>query len=401
MEALAPGLVTGALTTSLAFFALLGSGFRGFAELGWIAGLGVLTCLLATASVLPALLVLLPTRRRHRPARRLGAALTRLGRAGLAVPVAACALLLPLAGLPHFDSDYLDLQPADSAAVRLERDMVRHSRWSPQFAAFVSDTREGAERLATTLYREPLVGQVRSLADLELLGESDSREAADLRAAFVSPDGRYAVYAYPEGDVWDPTRQARFVRRMQALDPHVTGMPVLGRFMVERSRRALIRAGTVAALLLVALVVADLRHPGWATLALLPTALGLPATLGAMRLLGLSFNPIAVMALPVVLGTAEDYGVHLVHRYRQEHGDLARTVAGTGRSILLTGATTMASIGALGLASFGIVLALGVGTALLLSLLVLPWLLSRIGPRLLAAERGERGGAAALLPEAR
>jgi predicted RND superfamily exporter protein len=168
--------------------------------------------------------------------------------------------------------------------------------------------------------------------------------------------------------------------------------------MVERSRQALVWAGSAAAALLVLFVLVDFRHPGWAALALLPTALGMPALLGLMRLLGVSFKPIAVMALPVVLGTAEDCGVHLVHRYREENGDLRRALAGTGRSILLAGATSLVGFGALGLAShrglasFGIVLALGVGCALLLSLLVLPGALAALGPRLLARE-GRRGAA--------
>ena len=42
--------------------------------------------------------------------------------------------------------------------------------------------------------------------------------------------------------------------------------------------------------------------------------------LALMRLCGIGFNPLDVMALPVVLGIAVDDGVHLVHRFLAESG---------------------------------------------------------------------------------
>ena len=114
-----------------------------------------------------------------------------------------------------------------------------------------------------------------------------------------------------------------------------------------------------------------------------------------MRLFGVAFNPLNVMALPVVLGIAVDDGVHVVHRFLAERGDLARTLAGTGRSVVLTSATTLAAFGTLaltshrGLASFAIALIVGVASALALSVLVLPVLLDALRVRLLAADPGE------------
>ncbi|MCP3960664.1 MAG: MMPL family transporter, partial [bacterium] len=72
---------------------------------------------------------------------------------------------------------------------------------------------------------------------------------------------------------------------------------------------------------------------------------------------------------------------------------LARTLAGTGRSIVLTSATTIAAFGTLaftshrGLASFAIALSLGVTSALVLSVVVLPGLLQLFEARLLADPR--------------
>src|SRR5205823_5506581 len=53
-----PSVLTAALTTALAFFAAMLADFQAVAELGWIAGWGVIFCALATYTVLPALLAL-------------------------------------------------------------------------------------------------------------------------------------------------------------------------------------------------------------------------------------------------------------------------------------------------------------------------------------------------------
>lgn len=389
IHALAPGLATGALTTASAFFALIPAGFRGFAELGLIAGGGVLLCLLAAVTVLPALLSLLPRRRRRRPPRRrLGRLLARLQHPALALAVAGAAIVAASIGGPGFDQDYLNLEPSGSEAVRLEREMVRRSDYASQYAAFITGSRAEAEALAERLAAEETVASVHWAAEWEALTRLGGGMAADgLRDRFVSPAGRYAVYAYPAADVWDPVERDRFLDRMTAIDPEVTGMPVLGRLMVERSRRALAVAGSLAAAALLVCLIADLRDLRLALLAALPTFLGLAALRGLMKLLGVAFNPLDVLALPVLIGIAVDDGVHVIHRLVAERGDVGRALTGTGRGVVLTSTTSIAAFGALafarhqGLASFGLVLALGVAVALALSVLVLPQAAMWLAPR--------------------
>ncbi|MFL6192770.1 MAG: efflux RND transporter permease subunit [Thermoanaerobaculia bacterium] len=403
---LGPGLVTGALTTAVAFYTMMLSGFRGFRELGWIGGTGIGIALLLMVTLLPALLMLVGgRRRRERPLmeRRVGRFLARVQRPGLALGLAAAALASLAGGLPSFDENYLNLQPRGSEAARLEREMVRRSVFSPQFAAFVVDTPERAKEVADRLRAADTVGAVRSAADLAVLDAfarpiPGEREA--FGAGFRSPSGRLAVYAYPKGDVWDPAFESRFLAEMKAIDPDVTGMPVLGHFMIDLSKRALWITAGLSALVILLLVWLDLRSPGWSALALLPTVLSVAATLSTMRWLGLDFNPLNVMALPVILGTVVDAGAHIVHRFLQEKGDLDRTLAGSGAAVLLCITTTIVGFGALGftshrgLASFGIILTLGSFYSLVFSLFVLPALLK------LVAEKARRRGEAPAAVEA-
>jgi len=391
---LAPELTTSALTTAGVFYAMRFCGFRGFEELGVIAGTGILLCLLTTMTVLPALLTVVPHRahRDRRPAeRRIGSVLCALQHRGLAAALAFAALGSIFVKGPGFDANYLHLQPADSEAARLETEMVERSDYSPQFAVFITGSREEAAALSDRLLDDETVAEVRSISDLDALSAGLGSGLAwppDFLGGFQSTGGRYAVYAYPAGNVWDPAEQTRFIEHMQALDPRVTGMPILGQFMVERSQRALRITTLLGAIILAVCVLADFRNPWLALLAALPTVLTVESMHALMRLLEIPFNPLNVMALPVVLGIAVDDGVHIVHRFVAEKGDLARTLAGSGRSVVLTSATTLAAFGSLaftshrGLASFANALSLGVAVALLLSVVVLPAALALLRRRL-------------------
>lgn len=65
MRVMGPGIATGALTTAVAFSTTMFTDFQGMAEMGHIAGAGIVLCLIAMFTVLPALMRLLRPRRRH------------------------------------------------------------------------------------------------------------------------------------------------------------------------------------------------------------------------------------------------------------------------------------------------------------------------------------------------
>lgn len=404
VAALDAGLMTGAGTTVASFLALTLSGFRGFAELGAISAAGIVLCLVAMVTLLPALLVLTPASRRREKAlldRRFGRVLLALHGRPLAALLVLTALALATLGAPRFNEDYLDLQPAGSEAVRLERAMVESSTYSPQFAAFVAPSAAAARALAGALALDPTVGAVSSVAELDrltALGARPTADAATFRSHFVAADGRSAVYAYPTGDIWDPVRRDEFIAHMRRFDAGATGMPFVGAFMTQLSRHAFRIGVAVAALLVVLIVAWDFRDPWRTAVALLPTGLTLLALPGLMQLAGLEFNPLDVMALPVVIGGAVDNGLQLVHRFVAERGDLRRALAGTGRSLALAAVTSIAGFGLVafsehrGLASFALLLTLGLATVLVNSLLVLPTVLELAAPRLLR-ERPTAGAA--------
>ena len=52
------GVIAGAITTSFAFMATIFTDFKGIAELGFIAGTGIIICLIATITLLPAMIII-------------------------------------------------------------------------------------------------------------------------------------------------------------------------------------------------------------------------------------------------------------------------------------------------------------------------------------------------------
>ena len=53
------GVIAGAITTSFAFMATIFTDFKGIAELGFIAGTGIIICLIATITLLPAMIIIM------------------------------------------------------------------------------------------------------------------------------------------------------------------------------------------------------------------------------------------------------------------------------------------------------------------------------------------------------
>jgi len=104
-----------------------------------------------------------------------------------------------------------------------------------------------------------------------------------------------------------------------------------------------------------------------------------------MGLVGIDLNPANLIGIPLILGIAVDYGVHIVHDSLERPGPY-RISASTANSVLVDALTTILGFGALmvashkGLESLGRVLTIGVTTCTLTSLVLLPAVLAMVRP---------------------
>ncbi len=166
-----PGLLTGAGTTALAFFTLTLMEFRGFAQLGLVAGAGVILCLLSMLTVLPALLALEGKRRSHSetPRASTGPGLSRiLLRFPRTVLVAGLALTLFLALAARnvrYNENLGDLLPAGAESLRLQDALRESSELSPDFGVILAANLDELRRLQEAQPDEETIGRRESILD--------------------------------------------------------------------------------------------------------------------------------------------------------------------------------------------------------------------------------------------
>jgi hopanoid biosynthesis associated RND transporter like protein HpnN len=167
-----PGIVAAGLTTTLAFYAIMLSDFRGLVELGFIAGSGMLLCLLGSFTVLPALLAVGEKNRNippgvwqafaHDPLQRL----KRYPRIAL-----AATAFITLAGIvflakPSFDYNLLNLQAQNTESVRWEYRLLEGSDRSSWYALNVADSLAELYRKKAQFAALPVVDRVSSIASV-------------------------------------------------------------------------------------------------------------------------------------------------------------------------------------------------------------------------------------------
>lgn len=172
-----PGITAGAVTTALAFFAVMLADFRGIQELGLITSGGLLLYLIATVTVLPALVTLLESYRPWHQAEgkrtflegtftRLGSALVRRRQALLGI--VAVLTLCSLAALPSLSFDYnlLNLQARGTESVKWEKRIIENSERSSWNALTTASTPAEAMRKAAAFQQLSSVEAVESVASL-------------------------------------------------------------------------------------------------------------------------------------------------------------------------------------------------------------------------------------------
>ena len=162
-------LALAAAATAAGFFSFLPTTYTGVAELGMVAGIGMIVAFLLCITLLPALIRLLAPPGEAEdigfaflaPADRF---LARNRRAVLIV--AAIAGIASLAAITrlHFDSNPLDLRSPAVESVSTLFDLMKDPQTSPNTIDVPAPSLAAADALAATIAQEPLVDQVLTLS---------------------------------------------------------------------------------------------------------------------------------------------------------------------------------------------------------------------------------------------
>jgi hypothetical protein len=146
-------------------------------------------------------------------------------------------------------------------------------------------------------------------------------------------------------------------------------------------KRSYQEAAVYSLLVIIGVLVLDFRSLRYSLIAALPLVVGMFQTFGLLGFLNVPLNPANLIALPLILGIGVDYGVHIVHEFRETSGPY-RMSPGTAVAVLVDGLTTIVGFGSLmiashqGLQSLGRVLTIAVTCCMFSSLIMLPALLT-------------------------
>ena len=275
---------------------------------------------------------------------------------------------------------------------------------------------------------------LRDVADPEPVSLDDL--PTELTSRFVSRTGQWLLQVYPRDPVWDIEPLRQFVTDVRSVDPEVTGTPLqnyeasqqimqsyqyaavyalaavslvllinfLGprpalqtllpsvvitvciagaQLATQEKLDGMILLGSFMALMVSLALAINWRSVAFTLLTLQPPLAGGLLMYGVMALLGVDFNPANLIVLPLILGIGVDDGVHVLHDYGSQRGSGSyRMSASTMNAIVLTSLTSMIGFGSMmlaahrGLYSLGMVLVIGVGSCLFVSLVLLPAVLT-------------------------
>jgi len=163
-------IISGGLTTCLAFFALSLSKFVGFSELGLAAGIGLLVVMITTFIMMPSLLMLIPIEPRDYHLRQTIASAAKYERKKLylaIVGVTSAVTLFSIFAATRLKMDYnvLKLMPRDTESTMYQLKMEENSDFKMSSAVITEKNFDTLKETTQKVKALPTVSRIDSLAE--------------------------------------------------------------------------------------------------------------------------------------------------------------------------------------------------------------------------------------------
>lgn len=201
----------------------------------------------------------------------------------------------------------------------------------------------------------------------------------EIRSHWVSTNGLYRVLITPEQDLNKPENLATFVSQVLDIDNTVSGLPIINQAGGDAVVQAFIKAFSGAFIAIVVLLLLMYRSVRKTLLVTMPLLLAALLTGATNVLLDNPFNFANIIALPLLLGMGIDSSILIMHRHHSNSCEDENLLqSSTTRGIIFSSITTLCSFSSLaftahqGMASMGLVLAIGLTFTVMCSLIVLP-----------------------------
>jgi hypothetical protein len=200
---------------------------------------------------------------------------------------------------------------------------------------------------------------------------------AQLRDQFFQ-GGKYVIKIYPRESIWEEGALTRFVTDLQSVNPDVLGDPVNFHVFASAFKKASIEASIYAMIAISLLLAFTFRSLRLMLISIIPLVAGTIWTVGIMGASGFDFNLANSIFMPLVVGAGVEYGVIIIHRWKEGEAGYGRLPFSTGKGVILAALTTTIGFGVLmisnhrGIFSLGFVAWAGSICVLLAALLILP-----------------------------
>lgn len=375
-------LATTAITTAAAFFSLILMDFKGFSELGFISGVGILFALVAMVLVLPAFLTLMEKFHWLKFPAFPSSTQNLIGKEfPFSKPILIGAALISLlaiygASRTSFEYDFTNLRANDE-----ERELVGEKisgifDRSESPAVVLADSKDevnevvaavkkimAADTLSPTVEavksiyslvpenqnkKLQIISEIRQLVDEEADGvvKGGDKERLDKlreylqverpftweefpekdKRQFISKSGEIGnfVFIYPSVALRNGKNAIEFRNDIGkiTLDSGKTFYASNSNIILAEMLIIMIKEGRLAVLLtffvVFLILLIDFRHVKATFLVLIPLVLGMLWMVGAMFFVGMKLNFFNIVVLPSVIGIGVDNGVHIYHRYKEE-----------------------------------------------------------------------------------
>jgi len=467
------GILMGGMTTSVAFFGIGISDFRGFSELGIITGIGILICLLGMFFLLPALLVNFSNGIFFPKTVKIGGFgwgifLNRIQKHPRTVLVltAVIVVLSIISGTRiTFDDNLRNFRPADSHVLRVQDKITDWLGGSTAAILLVTKEDTQAKTMETSaaiysslveLNKSGAIAGVRSVSrffpspsrqknNMEFIRQHANifnihrivqtfrqamaengfkirglydeyferlsrafsedkpflpssvhdKELEKLLKIFIIQKGsafRTVTHIIPNTDLWSRSDTSRLkemiIRKLEKNGVMKSQYLLTGPNLLTGDLKELIIDNLksslwIAGLCILAVLIIYYRSLKPVLLSITPILIGMVSLIGLMPVLGLDFNFINLIVIPMMVGIGLDDGIHFTNTYyNSDQPNISNAMFQTGRAVILTSLTTIVGFGSIslshypGLKSMGYVAVIGIGACMVASIIVLPAIFS-------------------------
>lgn len=204
----------------------------------------------------------------------------------------------------------------------------------------------------------------------------------NLKDRFIGKTGKILIQIYSKFNIFDYQKMSQFIQSLRNIDPDVTGVAIQIFESSQIMKIGYIKGGVFALIVIYLILWFTFRNLISSLLAMVPLVIGCLWSIFFMYVFQIEFNLANLVVLPLIIGIGVDNGIHVVHRFRESQITAFQVVSGsTGKAIILSSITSMIGFGSMtvahhqGIYSIGLVLTLGIGTCLWVSITFLPVLL--------------------------